>query len=377
MSETDRKAKEDWTLQKISPVGLLKQDAECLLMFLKQEGQETGLWEKRLEEWEKNLTEEADEEQEESVLEQGMDLTSDQLMALSACYEQQGVLPAQDREYLMVVNTAPFEREDMMESEGHLLVSADGKQLPVQWTEETTLWKPECIPQYGFRIFETVQAEMEEESTGTIKLDSESMILETPYYEVRFNEAMEMVSFVDKEGGQELLQAGKAGNVLYADGKRCAELAGTAVSEQGAIRTVLQIVKQVQDSYVVEELVFYEHSKRVDIRLLCLNQGQEQLPEIRFSFASGEKKTAVIRETGYCLKEETEQCLAAEQEETVFYLFPYKEEDKEDVYKEACLVWNSVYQIAGQLPFRKKEHSYVHVPEETGIPGGCIQKKGE
>ena len=70
--------------------------------------------------------------------------------------------------------------------------------------------------------------------------------------------------------------------------------------------------------------------------------------------------------------EETEWCIpivsenSAEQtegQEFVCYLFPYEEENA--VRKEACLISNSAYQLAGQLPFRKKEHRYVQVSDET------------
>ncbi|MBO5351679.1 MAG: hypothetical protein J6A77_00090 [Lachnospiraceae bacterium] len=363
MSRADSdKREENWN-QGNSPAELLKQDAECLTVFLKQEGQDIGQWVKRLEEWEQICCEGA--EGEEQLIELGLDLTSDQMMALSACYEQQGVLPAQDREYLMAVNTTPFDREDIMESEGHLLVFADGKPLPVQWTEETTLWKPEGIPPYGFRVFEMVQTEPEE-STGTITLDMETLTLETPFYRVRWNEAMEFVSFLEKESGQELLPEGRTGNVLYADGHPVTSVVRAAVMEQGAVRTVVQVIKQVNGSYVIENLVFYEHSKRVDIQISCLWQEEEVPLELCFSYVQKGRRTAVIQGNGCCVKEEEagQYMVSVQEEDAEIFLLPYQEENRETVYKEVCLIRNSAYQLAGQLPFRENRHSYCHVPEE-------------
>ncbi len=386
MNEKNAKDREEKRMeQRVSPAEFLKQDAECLTVFLKQEGQDTEPWVKRIKEWElvfrgmsgngqrqgmpeSTTGERSREELEELLLEQGLDLTSDQLMALGSCYEQQGVLPVQDREYLMVVNTTAFDREDIMESEGHLRIFVDGKPLQVQWTEETTLWKPECVPQHGFRVFETVQAD-EEESVGTIALDSETLTLETPYFQVQFNEAMELVSLMEKESGQELLLEGTAGNVLYAGGERITDLVCVELAEQGAVRTVLQVVKLFRSSYVVQELVFYEHSKRVDIRISCLWQEQELPLEVQFSFAKEGKKAAVVMEDGRCfMGEEAEQrfMIGSGNTEEAFFLIPYEgESGKSAIVKEVCLISNSAYQLAGQLPFRQNGHCYFHVSSEN------------
>ena len=113
----------------------MNQDAESLYVFLNQEGQ-CGYPREHLKRvWELTLLNqfhdilpgssiqdvyEDSREQYEEVLELDFDMTSEALMQLSGVNEQAGVLPRKDREFLTVFNTTSFDREDSIESEGHL-----------------------------------------------------------------------------------------------------------------------------------------------------------------------------------------------------------------------------------------------------------------
>ena len=86
-----------WEAGSLLPVKLFWQDIECLIAFLKAEGQKIEPWKKKEANWkaqlQKLLAENQNpaltETQEEVLLEQGLDLITELLMTLSSCYEKQ------------------------------------------------------------------------------------------------------------------------------------------------------------------------------------------------------------------------------------------------------------------------------------------------
>ena len=435
----------------------LNQDAESLYVFLNQEGEKGYPREKLRHVWELTLLNQFHDilpgssikevyedsmEQYEEVLELDFDMTSEALLALSGLNEQPGVFPVEDREFLTVFNTTSFDREDVLESEGHFKVYADGKELPVQWTEYgTTLWKPEMIPQRGYRVFETVETE-EEESRGTITLNQETMTLETPFYRVKFNDAMEFASLYDKEADRELLAEGQAGNALLAFEDRPKEydawnidayyeekcypvqnVIGAELTENGAVRTVLRVTKQFYNSIISQDIIFYEHSRRIDFAT-CIDWKESQVllkaafpfelvtdkATFDIQFGNVERPThrntsweqakyevcahkwvdvaeagfgaAVLNDSKYgcdvkgstlrltLLKSGIFPNPVADQEEHEFTyaLLPHSGDFREGrVVREGYLLNSSPYQITGQIPVKETQKSYVKVSSENVV----------
>lgn len=197
--------------------------------------------------------------------------------------------------YLTLYNNTSFAREDVVESEGLFEIYDGEEQLPSQNTSYgTTIWKPKEVPQKGYRVFkidkraktgETENAVPASRKEGTIKVSFSERTIETPYYRALMNEAWEFVSLYDKQADRELLKAGEAGNALLAFEDRPKEydawnidpyyvekcypvqkVKEAACTENGPVRTVLHIVKEFCHSTIVQDIIFYEASGRIDFK---------------------------------------------------------------------------------------------------------------
>ena len=279
----------------------MNQDAESMQVFLNMEQPGTGYRREDLKHaWELTLLNQFHDilpgssiadvyedsmEQYEEVLELDFDMTSEALMELSGINEQNNVMPESGREYITVFNTTSFERDDVVESEGCFKLYDGARELPVQWTADgTTIWKPSSIPARGYHVFTAIEAdEATEAGNATISVNLEERTLETPYFSVKFNEAMEFISLYDKKAERELLLSGQTGNALLAFEDRpkeydcwnidpyyvekCYEVkdvTGVELVENGAVRTVIRVTKRFHDSVIAQDIIFYEESPRID-----------------------------------------------------------------------------------------------------------------
>lgn len=221
-------------------------------------------------------------EQYEEVIALEEKMIADALTALSGSADSSSAEP----QYITVYNNTSFERNDAVESNGIFLVYDGEEQLPCQFTAEgTTVWQPKAVPAKGYRTF-TVKQENQsgkrQENAGS-SFCAEKRTLETPFYSIQFNEAWEFVSLFDKRAERELMTG--AGNVLVAFEDRpkeydcwnidpyyvekswkIQEVENACVTENGAIRTVLRVTKRFGESKIVQDMVFYTKSPRIDFK---------------------------------------------------------------------------------------------------------------
>ncbi len=433
------------------------QDAESMQVFLNMEDEAAGYQRENLKHvWELTLLNQFHDilpgssirdvyedsmEQYEEILEADMDMTSEALLAISEHNEVSGVEPTNEKEYLMLFNTSSFDREDVVLCAGHHKVYADGKELPVQWNEDGTVWKADCIPQHGYRVFELVETG-EEESTGTIRIDLEQGTVETPFYSITLNEAMEFTSLFDKRAKRELLKEGQAGNAILAFEDRpkeydcwnidayytekcypVQEVISSEVVEQGAVRTVLRVAKKFHNSTILQDIIFYEHSGRIDFETVVDWKESQVLLKTAFpldfvtdkatfdiQFGNVERPThantsweqakfevcahkwADVAEAGYgvallndckygydvkgstirltMLKSGIFPNPVADREvhEFTYALFPHEGDFREGhVVREAYLLNNSAYQLSSHVPMKEAVKCYISVADENVV----------
>lgn len=160
----------------------------------------------------------------------------------------------------------------------------DGEQkLDAQKTDggylvQTTL-DPLSMKQITFVQGEEEAAQKEE----TFKVSMESRKVETPYYEICWNEKGQLSSIYDKKCDREVLKEGSFGNVLelyedkplnddawnidsfYTAKKKELSMDGEArVTEQGELRMKLEFVYHFHNSSIRQEMVLYRDSARID-----------------------------------------------------------------------------------------------------------------
>ena len=291
-------------------------------------------------------------------------------------------------------------------------------------------------------MFTARMAETPCEKVSTIRFSETDKTMETPYYSIRFNEAYEFTSIYDKEAERELLADGQTGNALLAFEDRpkeydcwnidayyvekcyeVKEVLGAELAEQGAVRTVLRVTKRFHNSVIAQDIIFYEHSPRIDFVTTIDWKESQVLLKAAFpldvvtdkatfdiQYGNVERPThsntsweqakfevcahkwvdvaeagfgvALLNDCkyGYDVKGSTIRLTMlksgifpnpeADQEmhEFTYALYPHRGDFREGgVVKEAYLLNVSNSQVSGHVPPKQTEKSYVHVSAENVV----------
>ncbi len=195
---------------------------------------------------------------------------------------QTNVLEGQKAIY--VWNTLSFKRSEMiLLPQGIKEVVHNGKKLQTQYSEQGYLCNVENIPSNGYTILYCIE---EEQGLNSMQRNacrkSEVKIFETNYYKVMFNDIGELNSLYDKFADRDVLKDGITSNKLVVYEDRPYEYDAWNIDnfysqksypvnnviswevEQGEIRTKVLCKKKFLDSYITQEIIFYEDSKRID-----------------------------------------------------------------------------------------------------------------
>lgn len=190
---------------------------------------------------------------------------------------------------LVVFNSLSFARKDEVKvvAAGYEGVTAfkdaEGALHPVQRTVEGDLLISDAvIPAKGYAVLTPVKDELDPANGITIKSLGE---IETPFYQIKLNNLGQFTSIFDKENGRELLKAGGLGNVLrvyedkpiyydnwdieiYYNQKSWVvdELKSAEWIENGPVRIVLRLTYTFCDSDIVQDVIFYTKSRRIDFK---------------------------------------------------------------------------------------------------------------
>ncbi len=189
-----------------------------------------------------------------------------------------------DDHAIIVYNTQGYVRNDIIEVEGlekaavAKIMDEERNSLPMQRTSEGKIvFYAEDIPKHGYKVFYYAEGN---EETQEAEWDGH---FENRFYHVTFNEALEIVSLIEKETGKEFIQEGKKGNelVTYEDRPMnwdnwdidvfykkkpyfADKISEVRIIEDGKVRKTLEIVKQFADSVVTQHIHLYHDIPRID-----------------------------------------------------------------------------------------------------------------
>lgn len=171
-------------------------------------------------------------------------------------------------------------RMDVLQGEITSLES-EGHRYPVQKTQDGWIAVVDNVPGHGCKVFKPVP-----ESVNAMKdfvLNEQEV--DTPFFHFVLNKKGQFVSIYDKKAGRELLQEGKAGNVLmtYEDRPHnydawdiniyyteksweVEETSEIKVIEKGPVRGCIRVTHPYGKSQIVQYLYFYPDQYRFDIR---------------------------------------------------------------------------------------------------------------
>ena len=186
-------------------------------------------------------------------------------------------------EGITVFNTTGFARHDVVElgdCTAAALSDGEGHVYPVQQTENGAVVYVDGLPAKGRKTFAPAAAPA---AAGRFVLGADGHTLETPFYAVRFDENGQIAGLFDKENRREVLQAGKAGNLLrvfedkpiYYDNWDIdiyytekfwdvTDLREFRWTETGPVRATLHIERAFSNSTIAQDIHFYADTRRID-----------------------------------------------------------------------------------------------------------------
>ncbi len=198
-----------------------------------------------------------------------------------------------------VFNTLGFDRSDVIalpSVDATALADESGKLYPVQKTADGALVYLENLPAKGYKTFH--KATIEVESPFARK---DNFHLETPFYAITLDANGHFVSIFDKENDREVIQSGKAGNLMrmfedkpmyydnwdidmfYTEKSWPVDnLVNLAWTEDGAVRTTLTLEYEASKSKVWQKVHFYANSRRIDFETQVDWKEHQHLLKVEF-----------------------------------------------------------------------------------------------
>jgi alpha-mannosidase len=199
----------------------------------------------------------------------------------------------QSSEYT-VFNGAPWERTDLVcipaaETQGAEVqwLDASDRPLEAQLVRDSWWVKAEWIPSMGYALIRR-----EERNGKTTPALAESRFLpsdrglQTPYYDIEWNDCGQLVRLYDRLERREIVAEGETGNrlevfedkpkgrheawdidIFYTEKREeVTRLTRIEVTDIGPLAAVVRFEWSYKDSTLVQDMIVYAHSRRIDFR---------------------------------------------------------------------------------------------------------------
>lgn len=187
---------------------------------------------------------------------------------------------------LVLFNSLSFDRSDVavVSNDGYKNVTSfkdeKGNKYPAQQTADNRLvFNPNAVPAKGFGVYTPCVDNDVFES----KISVTGNEIDTPYYHITLDKAGQFTSLFDKLARREMLKIGEKGNVLrvyedkpiyydnwdidiyYAQKSWvCDDVQSLEWIENGPVRAVLKIERKFLASTIIQKIIFYTNSRRID-----------------------------------------------------------------------------------------------------------------
>ncbi len=203
-----------------------------------------------------------------------------------------------------VFNTTGKERSDIVvlgPADADVLVDAEGNTYPVQKTKEGAVAYVEHVPAKGYKSFTWAKAEREADAPFTLVNDYQ---LETPFFTVKLDEQGMFTSIFDKENDREVIQEGQRANLIrmYEDKPiyfdnwdidiyytekfwDVDQVERMEWTEAGPVRAVLEIERKASKSTILQKIVFYADSRRIEFQTHVDWREHQTLLKVHFPVA--------------------------------------------------------------------------------------------
>ncbi|OXS79123.1 alpha-mannosidase [Domibacillus enclensis] len=226
---------------------------------------------------------------------------SEQLM-IDSWANGAGVLVHNEKPVYTVLNSSPWSRTDVIEideKQAGVWKGPDGNVLKAVQKDGKWLVEAKNIPAMGYSEIQFSAEESAKEEQAVF--DFKSNELHTPFYQLKWNDAGQLVSIYDSQAEKEVLAEGEKGNVLqvFEDKplrfdawdidlyyqqkmKEITDLESVELIESNAIRSVVRFKWTFLDSSLQQDLIVYSHSRRIDFETKVDWHEQNQLLKAAF-----------------------------------------------------------------------------------------------
>lgn len=209
-----------------------------------------------------------------------------------------------EKKGITVWNTTGHKRSDVaiiskeLLGENQSLKYSDGKLVKVQFIDDFAIAFVENIPSKGYRTLYFDNKEEKEELPFKI---AGNRSIETPFYEIEFDENGLMSRIFDKENDREVLKEAEKGNILrmyedkpiYYDNWDIdifhTEKYWDALSfekmewiEVGRIRATLLVERKISNSFIKQKIHFYADKRRIDFETYVDWKDNQHLLKVHF-----------------------------------------------------------------------------------------------
>ncbi|MGL4913619.1 MAG: alpha-mannosidase [Romboutsia sp.] len=222
-------------------------------------------------------------------------------LALNAQENFKPSLIKEDENTWTVINNANWTRCEVVEIETKLegnFYDNKGNKLEAQKQEGKYIVEVKNIEGTGFKTI-TLKTEVIEEANNAFEY-SENKI-ETPYYELKWNEVGQLTSIFDKENKREVLAKGERGNVLqmfedkpmaheawdidiyYQEKMReVNDLQNIELIENGNLKAVIRFNYKYMNTTISQDMIVYSNDRRIDFKTNVDWREQKQLLKVAF-----------------------------------------------------------------------------------------------
>lgn len=205
-----------------------------------------------------------------------------------------------ERNRYTVINSSSWTGNDVVklsETRKGIFKNGAGEVLYSQTTTDGTYVEIKDVKATGFDTIVFEEREIEEQSPFVF----DGKELETPYYQISFNEAGQMERLFDKTYNREVLKAGECANVLqmFEDKpldndawdidifyqqkmKEITNLTTFQLVEQGPVSLTLHMEWKYGTSKIAQDMVVYANNRRIDFKTYVDFHEQHQLLKAAF-----------------------------------------------------------------------------------------------
>lgn len=209
---------------------------------------------------------------------------------------------------LTVLNSSSWERRDLVVLDGgaapagSLWTDQSGRRLQAQHSGGRWMIESPKVPSLGMAAIH-FKADSEGVSSGKaeIPFHKEGRLLETPHYEIEWNESGQLVQIFDLDYRRDVLARDSRGNVLqvfedkplqfdawdidifYQEKMReISELVSAELVEAGPLAATVEFKWLYSQSVVTQQMTVYADSRRIDFRTHIDWQERQQLLKVAF-----------------------------------------------------------------------------------------------